>query len=126
MAWNSMELTAGEDEVALVVVQGVEAKLHRLAHNRDVAPDFVVDPFVLEDLKCSNLIEDFRLVELDQVMDDHVRGPNMLYIIRADVDLALLPPVGAHVHLHPRLRPRQLVGQAQGHDRLVVIYLADL
>ena len=39
MAWNSMELTAGEDEVALVVVQGVEAKLHRLAHNRDVAPD---------------------------------------------------------------------------------------
>lgn len=75
-----------------------------LAHS-PWSPDFVVDPFVLEDLKCSNLtiknfktqiffsfyelytywksaildlIEDFRLVELDQVMDDHVRGPNML------------------------------------------------
>ena len=33
-----LELTACELEVALVVVQGVEAELHCLAHYRDVAP----------------------------------------------------------------------------------------
>ena len=50
-------LTAGEDEVALVVVEGVEGKLHRLADNRDVAPHFVVNPLVPEDLESPHLNE---------------------------------------------------------------------
>ena len=32
-------LTAGEEEVAVVAVEGELAELHRLAHNRDVRPD---------------------------------------------------------------------------------------
>ena len=56
-------LTAGQYEVALVVVKGVEGELHRLADNCDVASHFVVDPLVTEDLKSSHLKEFKRYEE---------------------------------------------------------------
>ena len=48
-------LTACENEVALVVVEGIKRKLHRLADDRDVASNFVVNPLVSEDLKSTHL-----------------------------------------------------------------------
>ena len=53
--FSNIFLTAGEDQVALVVVEGVEGKLHGLAHDGDVASHFVVHPLVPEDLQCSHL-----------------------------------------------------------------------
>lgn len=41
-------------------------------------PDFVVDFLVFEYLQGSNLIEYFRFVKADQVMDYYIWGPNML------------------------------------------------
>ena len=41
-------------------------------------PDFVVNFLVFEYFQGSNLIEYFRFVEADQVMDYYIRGPNML------------------------------------------------
>jgi hypothetical protein len=37
-------------------------------------------------------------------------------VVRADVDLPLLAPVGGHVDGHASLGPLQLVRQTQGHD----------
>ena len=111
-----MFLTAGEDQVALVVVEGVEGELHGLAHDGDVASHFVVHPLVPKDLQCShlghhcctfisvanfceciyvfflifsfekneclykllNLIQNLWLVESHQIMNNDIRGPNML------------------------------------------------
>ena len=50
-------LTAGEYEVALVVVKRVERKFHRFADDRDVASHFVVHPLVTEDLESPHLKE---------------------------------------------------------------------
>ena len=41
-------------------------------------PDFVVNFLVLEDLKSTDLIENFRLIEADKIVDDHIGGPNVL------------------------------------------------
>ena len=41
-------------------------------------PDFVIDFLVFEYFQGSNLIEYFRFVEADQVMDYYIWGPNML------------------------------------------------
>ena len=41
-------------------------------------PYFIIHFLRLEDLQGSNLVEDLRLVEAHQVVDDHVRGPDML------------------------------------------------
>ena len=48
-------LTACENEVALVVVEGIKRKLHRLADDRDVASNFIVNSLVSEDLKSTHL-----------------------------------------------------------------------
>ena len=42
------QLTAGEYEVALVLVQGELAELHGLAHHRDVAPEIIKQFTLLE------------------------------------------------------------------------------
>ena len=113
--FSNIFLTAGEDQVALVVVEGVEGELHGLAHDGDVASHFVVHPLVPEDLQCShlghhcctiiyvanfceflcflfkylylkngclyklqNLIQNLWLVESHQIMNNDIRGPNML------------------------------------------------
>ena len=87
------------------------------------------------------MIEYFRFVEADQVMDYYIWGPNVLKqerptlfkvrdclmivewtedvhldVVRADVDVILGSPVRTLVHNEPLLRPLQLVAQSDGDD----------
>ena len=58
------------------------------------------------------MIEYFRFVETDQVVDDDVRGPEVVHHVAPHVDFAL-GPIGRGVQNHPGLGPQQLVRQPQ-------------
>ena len=63
-------LTACENEVALVVVKGIKRKLHRLADDRDVTSNFIVNSLVSEDLKSTHLKE-FILITI-HILSHHI------------------------------------------------------
>ena len=79
---------------------------------RSVLPDFVVEFLGLLHLEGGHLVEHFRLVEADQVVDDDVRGPEVVDHVPANVDLTLGPVRGA-VQNHAWFGPQQFVGQAE-------------
>ena len=41
-------------------------------------PNFVINFLTLENLQSPNLVENLWFVETDQVMDNHIRGPDVL------------------------------------------------
>ena len=45
-----------------------------------ISPNFVVNFLAFENFQSSDLIEDFRFVETDQIMYYYIRSPNMLKI----------------------------------------------
>ena len=75
-------------------------------------PDFVVQLPVDFNFEGCHLVENFGFVEADQVVDDNVRGPKVVHHVTPNVDLAHRP-IGRSVQNHPRLRPEQLVRQAE-------------
>ena len=44
----------------------------------DNLPNFVINFLTLENLQSPNLVENLWFVETDQVMDNHIRGPDVL------------------------------------------------
>ena len=59
----------------------------------------------------NTVTENLAVVLSHQVVDDDVRGPEVIYHVAPDVDLTG-GPVGRAVQDHPRLRPHQLVRPA--------------
>ena len=61
-------------------------------------------------LQGSDLIENLRLLEVDQVVDDEIRCPEVLDELRADRVLSVVP-VRRRVENHPGLGPKKFVRQ---------------